>query len=83
MKILYFGSLKDRLGLGEEDVKIPDGISDLRGLVDWMRSRSETHAEAFASLDFLRAAINQEHVHFDAPIAGAYEIAFFPPVTGG
>lgn len=83
MKILYFGSLKDRIGLGEEDVTVPAGISDLRGLVDWMRSRSETYAEAFASLDFLRAAINQEHVSFEAPIAGAYEIAFFPPVTGG
>lgn len=83
MKILYFGSLKDRLGLGEEDVTIPDGISNLRGLVAWMRSRSDDHADAFASLDFLRAAINQEHVSFDAPLTGAYEIAFFPPVTGG
>ena len=31
----------------------------------------------------VKAAINQTHVPLDAPLAGATEIAFFPPVTGG
>ena len=31
----------------------------------------------------LRAAIDQLHVKPDAAIAGAREIAFFPPMTGG
>ena len=31
----------------------------------------------------VRAAINQTHAKHNAPVAGAREIAFFPPVTGG
>jgi molybdopterin synthase sulfur carrier subunit len=31
----------------------------------------------------IRVAIDQEHVEHDAPIAGAREIALFPPMTGG
>ena len=38
------------------------------------------HGEA---LRLIRAAIDQQHVPLDAPINGAREIAFFPPVTGG
>ncbi|MBN9259645.1 MAG: hypothetical protein J0J14_02130 [Hyphomicrobium sp.] len=30
-----------------------------------------------------RAAIDHAHVRQEAPIAGAREIGFFPPVTGG
>jgi len=31
----------------------------------------------------IRAAIDQTHARIDASVAGAKEIAFFPPVTGG
>ena len=31
----------------------------------------------------VRAAIDRNHVKPDAQIAGAREIAFFPPMTGG
>jgi molybdopterin synthase sulfur carrier subunit len=31
----------------------------------------------------IKAAIDQRHARHDAAIAGAREIAFFPPVTGG
>ena len=31
----------------------------------------------------IRAAIDHRHVRSDAMIAGASEIAFFPPMTGG
>jgi len=31
----------------------------------------------------VRSAIDKRHVRADARIAGASEIAFFPPMTGG
>jgi molybdopterin synthase sulfur carrier subunit len=31
----------------------------------------------------IRAAIDHVHVRADATVAGAGEIAFFPPMTGG
>ncbi|MBI1261126.1 MAG: molybdopterin converting factor subunit 1 [Rhizobiales bacterium] len=83
MKVLYFGSLRDMVGVSEEDIDLPEGLSDLHSLIVWMRSRNDDFAAAFESLVFLRAAIDQEHAPFEASIIGAREIAFFPPVTGG
>jgi molybdopterin synthase sulfur carrier subunit len=31
----------------------------------------------------IRAALDRSHVKHDAKIAGAREVAFFPPMTGG
>ena len=38
---------------------------------------------AFERDAVIRAALDQTHVKQTAPVAGAREIAFFPPVTGG
>ena len=47
------------------------------------RARGPEYATAFAKPEVVRAAIDQTHVKPAASIAGAREIAFFPPVTGG
>ena len=39
--------------------------------------------EAFARAEVIRVALDRTHVKPTASIAGAREIAFFPPVTGG
>ena len=49
----------------------------------WLARRDEQHAYAFENAKVIRAAIDHRHVRSDAPIAGASEIAFFPPMTGG
>ena len=43
----------------------------------------ERYALAFSDLSALRVAIDQELTDFDAPLDGAREVAFFPPMTGG
>ena len=45
--------------------------------------RGEEYAYAFEKPKVIRVAIDQAHVEPDAAIAGAREIAFFPPMTGG
>jgi molybdopterin synthase sulfur carrier subunit len=52
-------------------------------LIGWLSARGETYAYAFETPRVIRAAIDQAHVKPDATIAGAREIAFFPPMTGG
>ncbi|MFO7476995.1 MAG: MoaD/ThiS family protein, partial [Methyloceanibacter sp.] len=51
--------------------------------IAWLKSRGPEFEHAFARSEVIRAAIDQSHVRHDASIAGAREIAFFPPVTGG
>jgi molybdopterin synthase sulfur carrier subunit len=81
--ILYFAWVREGVGLSSERVDPPATVTDLAGLIGWLAGRSAGHAQALAEPARLRAAIDQEFVPMDAPIAGAREIAIFPPVTGG
>ncbi|MBF0333278.1 MAG: molybdopterin converting factor subunit 1 [Alphaproteobacteria bacterium] len=83
MKILYFAWLRGKTGVGEEDVDPPAQIADVRGLVEWLKTRSAGHADAFADLSLVRVAVNQDHVQPDHALNPGDEVAFFPPVTGG
>ncbi|QKS02093.1 molybdopterin converting factor subunit 1 [Sphingomonas sp. CL5.1] len=83
MRVLYFAWVRERIGVGEEEVDPPAGTVTVGALVDWLAGRGEGHAAAFADRARLRAAVDQIFVPLDAPIAGAREVALFPPVTGG
>lgn len=83
MKILYFASLKEKIGRAEEDITLPGGIKTVGDLLTWLKTRDEAYANAFCDMRLIKAAVDQEHAGLDAPIARAAEVAFFPPVTGG
>ena len=83
MKVLYFAWLKTKTGLAEEEVSPPAEITTVAALAGWLSQRSPGHAEALADLDVVRCAVDQDYARPDDPIAGAAEVAFFPPVTGG
>lgn len=81
--ILYFAWLRDRVGLAEERISLPETIGTVAALRDWLIARSPRHAAAFAQAALIRCAVNQEIVGLDHAIAPGDEVAFFPPVTGG
>ena len=81
--MLYFAWVREAIGVGEERVDPPAEATTVGALVDWLAATSNRHATAFADRSRLRAAVDQDFVAFDASIAGAREIAIFPPVTGG
>jgi sulfur-carrier protein len=83
MKVLYFARVRQIVGRGEEQVDPPADVKTVSELIDYLSARDEGCAAAFADRRTLRAALNKSHVQLDAAIAGASEIAFFPPVTGG
>lgn len=83
MKVLYFAWLRTRIGRGEEEIEPPAEVRTVGELMNWLRGRGPGYAAAFAPGALVRAAVNQDYADPDQPIAGATEIAFFPPVTGG
>jgi molybdopterin synthase sulfur carrier subunit len=83
VSMLYFAWVREAVGQGSERVDPPATVVTVSDLLDWLAEDSEAHAAAFAERDRLRAAIDQGFVALDAPIAGAREVAIFPPVTGG
>ena len=83
MKILYFAWLRGKTGTGQESVAPPASVTDVAGLIDWLKQRSPGHAEALADASVVRCAVNQEFAQSTDPVRPGDEIAFFPPVTGG
>lgn len=83
LDILYFAWVRERIGRAAERVDPPAEAVDVAALIGWLAGRSEGHRAALGEPGRLRAAIDGEYAGLDAPIAGAREIAVFPPVTGG
>ena len=81
MDVLYFAWVRERIGQPKD--KVDTSAATVRDLVEELRGREERYEAAFADLSALRVAIDQELADFDAPLAGAREVAFFPPMTGG
>ncbi len=83
MRLLYFAWVRERVGTGEEELAVPAGVTTVAALIEWLGARSDGHAAALADRARLRAAVDGVFAPLDASIAGAREVALFPPVTGG
>lgn len=83
VKLIYFAWVRERIGLSEENVDPPAEVETVGDLVAWLRGRGEGYAYAFENPDVIRTAIDRLHVRRAASLAGAREVAFFPPMTGG
>jgi molybdopterin synthase sulfur carrier subunit len=83
VKVLYFASVREKLGKNVEEIDLPPGVATVAGLRNHLRSRGGAWADALAENMLLRTAVNQDMIQAGASIKAGDEIAFFPPVTGG
>ena len=81
MKVLYFAWLRERIGVPFEDVETE--AATVGDLINELSAREPRYAAAFGDIKAIRVAVDQELTTFDAPLEGAREVAFFPPMTGG
>jgi molybdopterin synthase sulfur carrier subunit len=83
MKAVYFAWVRERVGKAEEEIDPPAEVATVADLIAWLSRRDEGYAHAFENPNIIRAALDRAHAKPEARIAGAREIAFFPPMTGG
>ena len=83
MRLIYFAWVRERIGKTEEELDLPPEVATVTDLIAWLSGRGEGYAYAFETPKTVRAALDRVHARHDAAIAGAKEIAFFPPMTGG
>lgn len=83
LRLVYFAWVRERVGLAEETITPPAGTATIADLVRWLKTRGEGYELAFENPAIVRAAVDQTHAKPATAIAGAREIAFFPPMTGG
>ncbi len=79
--VLYFAWVRERIGLPRESIETT--APTVAALVEELKAREDRYAAAFADLSAIRVAVDQELTDIDAPLTGAREVAFFPPMTGG
>jgi molybdopterin synthase sulfur carrier subunit len=81
IRVLFFASVRDRLGVAEERLAdVPSSIATLR---EQLASRGSPWDAVLGPDQHVLAAVNQDMAGADAPISDGDEIGFFPPVTGG
>jgi len=83
LKIVYFASLKDRIGRSEESIDLPNAVDSVQSLIDHL---STLHGDEWSSIingSTVLVAVNHEMSDRTAPVKEGDEVAFFPPVTGG
>lgn len=79
VRVLFFGQLKDIVGVPSEDADLSEGarVEDL----------FERYGRRFPRLvDFrasIAASVNLEYAAWNAPLTNGDEVAFLPPVSGG
>ncbi len=83
VKVLYFASVREKLGKDAEELDLPADIATIAGLRTHLCARGGAWADALAEGRLLRTALNQDMVQPAAAIKAGDEVAFFPPVTGG
>ena len=79
LTILYFGIMRERLGIGEETVEVDAGAT-----VETLMSRlSDLHPDLAAGVDSVRVAVNRDYVDSSRVLSDNDEVAVIPPVSGG
>ena len=79
IRVLFFGVLRDIVGLREDSVEIPDG-GRLESVFEHYAGRFPRLREMSTSLVL---ALNQSFSEPSAPLSEGDEVAFLPPVSGG
>lgn len=81
--LLYFASLREKVGVSREELALAPGSATVASLVEQLRSRDSRWTEAFTNCKAWRVAVNQQMASLATPLKPGDEVAFFPPVTGG
>ncbi len=83
VRLVYFAWVRERVGMADETVELPSDVATVGDLVTWLAGRGDNYAFALETPSAIRVAVDKMHVGHDEPLAGAREIALFPPMTGG
>lgn len=81
VRVKYFASIREALGLGHEEVSTTAPTLD--ALRAELIARGGPYAEALDPARAVRMALNHALSEGSAVLIEGAEIAFFPPVTGG
>ncbi|GMR18831.1 MAG: hypothetical protein BMS9Abin33_1276 [Gammaproteobacteria bacterium] len=75
--ILYFVNLPDELGIDNETSELPDSVTTVNNLVEWLKARGEVWEKALGQYP-LKITVNKQFVETDFLLKHNDEIAIVP-----
>ena len=79
LTILYFATLRQRVGIREERLKLAENVS----VSDLLALLQKRHADLAPALPSTLVSINREYASPEDILHDGDEVALFPPVSGG
>ena len=79
VRVLFFGRLKEIVGLAEDSAELSEGAR----VEDLFTRYGNQFPELARFRTSVAAAVNQEYAEWSAPLKNNDEVAFLPPVSGG
>ncbi|MCP4430766.1 MAG: molybdopterin converting factor subunit 1 [Gammaproteobacteria bacterium] len=83
IRIKYFASLSESLGIKSEELEYDKQLNSAGDIIKQLLTRGETWVTEFSGDNKILIAVNQEMAERNTVINDGDEVAFFPPVTGG
>lgn len=82
LKINYFASVREQLGVSSEQLELPAGVNTAGELANFLATRGSAWQLLLSRAQVLMA-VNQAVCSGEQALAPDDEVAFFPPMTGG
>jgi molybdopterin synthase sulfur carrier subunit len=79
IEILYYGRLRDEIGLDREALDLPSHVLTVEDLLAWLKQQGEPHAAALAEAGAIGAAVGGAWMKPGDSLFGAVEVVLFPP----
>jgi molybdopterin synthase sulfur carrier subunit len=83
IRVLYFASLRERLGKGVDEIPPAAPETTVADIAAALRRRGAPWSETLNDDGSVMVAVNQEMATPQSLVRDGDEVAFFPPVTGG
>jgi DUF971 family protein/molybdopterin converting factor small subunit len=77
LNLLYFAKLADRVGRAAEEVDLPGWVTDVGGLLAWLRARGGAW-ELYLADDQVKVTVNRAFARLDTPVSDGDEVAIVP-----
>lgn len=81
-QVLFFGRLRDVAGTSSRQIDLADGEASVEALIRLVSEGNQALRDALQH-PAVKIAVDQRMIGRGASVAGAREIAFMPPFSGG
>lgn len=85
MEIHYLAWIRNRVGIANENIPLPDHVQTPQQLTEWLSARDSRYGVLASSQGIINVSVNGQFVGNwnECSLNDKDSVAFFPPMAGG